>query len=452
MPVIWNLKKWLAVEHNIYRPSQLQVLLAEKAGVQLSLQAVSTLLNGTPNALRLHTMQALCNALHCSLSDFCEVLPDGSASQPLRAVSPTNAQELQSDHSSSDLVSDKTIDNVDVDPVTREIILRILQEQGLIPRAAAPETPSSSQRRLIGMLFPTWAWSFIIDLARGIVEEIAQTPYDLVLYSINDRDLEMGEQEVVDRLRATQLTAGLLAIFPSRASRPLTRLYEQGFPVVIIDDQETQTVPWVRADNATGAYMAVRHLINLGHRRIAHIQGPPEYLASQDRYNGYRRALLEAGVTPDPDLVLTGDFTPPSGKLCARQLFSLPLDKRPSAIFAAADQMAYGVLMAAEEYGLSIPQDIALVGFDDDTPSAHTRPALTTVHQPYLEMGQQGIRLLLSMLDTHSVASSKEASTAEAKFAQSRYIQLPTSLVVRASCGANYRSSIMTPSDKIVLE
>src|SRR5581483_11247406 len=140
MPVIWNLKKWLAVEHNIYRPSQLQVLLAEKAGVQLSLQAVSTLLNGTPNALRLHTMQALCNALHCSLSDFCEVLPDGSASQPLRAVSPTNAQELQSDHSSSDLVSDKTIDNVDVDPVTREIILRILQEQGLIPRAAAPET------------------------------------------------------------------------------------------------------------------------------------------------------------------------------------------------------------------------------------------------------------------------------------------------------------------------
>ena len=76
MPVVWNLKKWLAVERDIYRPSELQALLAEKAGVQLSLQAVSALINGKPNALRLQTIQALCNALDCKLSDFCEVLPD----------------------------------------------------------------------------------------------------------------------------------------------------------------------------------------------------------------------------------------------------------------------------------------------------------------------------------------------------------------------------------------
>ncbi len=81
MPILWNLKKWLAVERDIYRPSQLQVLLAEKAGVQLSLQAISTLINGTPNALRLQTIQALCNALDCKLSDFCEVLPETEKAQ-----------------------------------------------------------------------------------------------------------------------------------------------------------------------------------------------------------------------------------------------------------------------------------------------------------------------------------------------------------------------------------
>ncbi len=84
MPIIWNLKKWLAVEHDIYRPSELQALLAEKAGVQLSLQALSSLLNSKPNALRLQTIQALCNALDCKLSDFCEVLPDASKEQQKR--------------------------------------------------------------------------------------------------------------------------------------------------------------------------------------------------------------------------------------------------------------------------------------------------------------------------------------------------------------------------------
>ena len=81
MPIVWNLKKWLAVERDIYRPSELQALLAEKAGVQLSLQAVSALINGKPNALRLQTIQALCNALNCKLSDFCEVLPDSAHEQ-----------------------------------------------------------------------------------------------------------------------------------------------------------------------------------------------------------------------------------------------------------------------------------------------------------------------------------------------------------------------------------
>src|SRR5579859_2780799 len=214
----------------------------------------------------------------------------------------------------------------DVDPATRERILRIIEEQNFVPSVTASGL-AGGRSRLIGMLIPSWAWPLIPDLTPGIVEVIKQTPYEMVLYSINDEDLERDRSEVINRLLASQLTAGLLAIFPNHVSQHLTRLYNQGFPVVIIDDQEVQTTPWVGADNTTGAYKAVRHLINLGHRRIAHIQGPKEYLVSHDRYNGYLQALQEAGITPDPELVLGGDFMPPSGRAAAARLFELPQEK-----------------------------------------------------------------------------------------------------------------------------
>src|SRR5437870_2795807 len=239
----------------------------------------------------------------------------------------------------------------DVDPATRERILSLIEEQGFVSCITASGL-AGGRNRLIGMLIPSLTWPLIPDLIRGIADAVEPTPYELVLYSIKDEDLERDRSEVISRLLATQLTAGLLAVFPARASQQLTRLYQQGFPVVIIDDQLEQTTPWVGTDNTAGAYMAVRHLIKLGHRRIAHIQGPHEYLASHDRYNGYHQALLEEGITPDPELVLEGDFMPPTGRSCAKKLFELPPEKRPTAIFAATDQMAYGVLSAAEEHGI----------------------------------------------------------------------------------------------------
>jgi len=334
--------------------------------------------------------------------------------------------------------------------------------QGFVPSITASGL-AGGRNRLIGMLIPSLTWPLIPDLLRGIAEAVENTPYELVLYSIKDEDLERDRSEVINRLLATQLTAGLLAVFPGQVSQQLTRLYQQSFPVVIIDDQMEQTTPWVGTDNTAGAYMAVRHLIKLGHRRIAHIQGPHEYLASHDRYNGYRQALLEEGITPDPELVLEGDFMPPSGRSCANRLFELPPEKQPTAIFAATDQMAYGVLSAAEVHGISIPRDIALVGFDDDAPSAHVRPALSTIRQPVYEMGKSGMELLLSMV------SSQQGSTDEVRYPartghgtdgasavntqplQPTRILLPTSLVVRESCGANYRITVSTSSGEDVL-
>ena len=153
---------------------------------------------------------------------------------------------------------------------------------------------------------------------------------------------------------------------------------------------------------------------------------------------------------PDPALIAEGDFLPGSGHACTSKFFELPLEQRPTAIFASSDEMAYGVLTAAEEYGLSVPQDVALVGFDDDPPSAHTRPALTTVRQPFFEMGQQGIKLLLSMLAMPQItAQSQWASIAGAEATSTQqpvHLQFPTTLVVRASCGVDYPITVSTSS------
>src|SRR5205085_686389 len=168
-------------------------------------------------------------------------------------------------------------------------------------------------------------------------------------------------------------------------------------------------------------------------------------------------------------------FLPPTGRACASKFFELPSEKRPTAIFAASDQMAYGILVAAEEYALSIPRDVALVGFDDDAPSMHTRPALTTIRQPYFEMGQRAIELLLSMLDAPGISAPSDvvAPLADARLStqlpgtskgaedsmpptdapgsvQPIRIQLPTTLIVRESCGA-YRSPIAKSFDKTTL-
>ena len=324
----------------------------------------------------------------------------------------------------------------DVDRETRAHVLSVIKEQGYVPSITAAGL-AGGRNRLVGMLLPVFTWPFLGELVRGIAEILKQSSYELVLYTFDDEDLDRDRSEVINRLLATQLTAGLLAVYPGQLSGQLTELYHQGVPVVIIDDQRKQVTPWVRVDNEGGAYRAVRHLIQLGHRRIAHIQGPSEYLVSHDRHRGYLRALADAGIAPDPDLVLEGDFLPPSGYRCAQRLLDLPSERRPTAIFASADQMAYGVLRAAEERGLVVPKDLAVVGFDNDAPSVHVRPPLTTVHQPFFEMGREGIRLLLTILaESEDAEVHGDLLLEHSSPARALSVVLPATLVVRASCGA----------------
>ena len=332
----------------------------------------------------------------------------------------------------------------DVDPATRERILRLMEEQAFVPSITASRL-AGGRSRVIGILIPSLTWPAIPEIMHGVSKVIEQTPYELLLYSItHEQDrTERDQRDVIDRILATKLAAGLLAMFPGQSVQHLTTLHEQGFPIVMIDDQaEPTNMPWVGAGNRRGSYAATRYLLQLGHRRIAHIQGPGKFLVSYERYQGYCEALDEAGITPDPALVMEGDFMPSGGQSCASKL--LAVEERPTAIFAANDLMAYGVLTAVEQSGLRVPEDLSIVGFDDIPLSAHARPALTTVQQPFYEMGQRAIELLLSLLESPRPVNHKwypgsvqtYASFSPVKQSEPVHIQLPTNLVVRASCSA----------------
>ena len=346
----------------------------------------------------------------------------------------------------------------DVDPDTRQRVMQIVDEHRYVPSFTASSL-AGGRSRLLGALTPSLTWPLMPPIMQGIAEVIEQTDYELVLYSVSHRT---DRSALIDRIIEARLIDGLIAVYPDgiarteqfqaadggpradrTASTHLGELYQQGFPIVILDDQSLPgQTPWVGPDNRIGAYEAVRHLALLGHRRIAHIQGPSQYQCSHDRLLGYRQALAEAGIAFEPTLVVEGDFTVPGGYVAANELLGQP--EHPTALFAANDQMAYGALSAAREQGLQTPDDLAVIGFDDTALSAHIRPALTTVRQPFDAMGKRAAELLLTLVTAPRSFGGEwyehVPQVARARFGQDslKVMQapFPTELVVRESCGA----------------
>lgn len=357
----------------------------------------------------------------------------------------------------------------DVDPITRARIQRLMDEQGFVPSATATNL-AGGRSHLIGMLVRSYTWLFIPEIMRAVADLINQTTYELVLYRMNDQLPEEEGNPAISRLLASNLTAALLAVFPGQASVQLAALSQNAVPVVVIDDQydpidlswgEQLPIPWITSDNKKGAYEAVRHLIGHGHQRIAHIQGPMKWLCSRERHEGYCQAMAEAGLEVNPALIREGDFTGPTGQAAAEQLFSLPPEQRPTAIFASSDLMAYGVLAAAQKHGLSIPDDVALVGFDDLADMAESivviapgQLPLTTIRQPFYEMGQRALKLLLSLLEMSYANGYRPAdwsfslepgiATREASRLSGTILRLrlPVKLIVRDSCGCGHSAAL----------
>ena len=189
-------------------------------------------------------------------------------------------------------------------------------------------------------------------------------------------------------------TDGALLVLPEETNDELENLLNHGYRFVVVDPLKplNERIPAVSAANSSGANQAVRHLLDLGHRRIGALTGPTGWLAPEERRRGYHAALASAGIMPDPALEVASDFLVEGGVEAAGRL--LDAAERPTAIFAFNDNLAIGAMQAARARGLRIPEDLSIVGFDDLEWAQYVTPALTTVRQPLAEMGRMAVSLL----------------------------------------------------------
>jgi LacI family transcriptional regulator len=215
---------------------------------------------------------------------------------------------------------------------------------------------------------------------------------------------------------------GLILSGPRSDDEQLPKLRKEGFPVVLLGQLPGSGFPSVDVDNISGAKKAVEHLIMLGHQRIGIItNAPPQYTGCAHRLEGYKKALFEHGLPYDEELVRYGDFTEESGYKAMKEMLQLS----PTAVFVASDLVAFGALAAIRELGLSIPQDVAVVGFDDVRLARYINPPLTTVRLPAYELGASAADMLVKIIKGEEYEER---------------LLLPTELVIRESCGSFYRT------------
>lgn len=302
-----------------------------------------------------------------------------------------------------------------VKPETRERVLMAMTRLGYVVDQRA-RSLAGGLSQVIGLLVHDLGTSYIGEIIRGIEAELAPAQYDLLLYTTHRRKTK--ESAYVTTL-TRGLADGLLIVLPRDPGAYLETLRVSHFPYVLIDHrgigEETSAVT---ATNWQGGYDATKYLIELGHRRIGHVTGALDQGCARDRLAGYKAALADYEIPFDPDLVREGDFFQPAGYAGARAL--LNLSDPPTAIFAANDVMAFGVMEAVRECNLRIPEDVSIIGFDDISEASNVHPPLTTIQQPLEEMGRLATRMLLERIRDPKLAP--------------RSIELSTKLIVRQSC------------------
>lgn len=305
-------------------------------------------------------------------------------------------------------------DRVDVDAATSRRIREVIAEMGYVPSARAVGL-ASGRTQTIGMLVPVLTWPWISEMLQGIVDTLETHGYGLLLYTMNKGVVSLAQFEKHVSANAFD---GLVVVEPPDSLDYITALYASGLPVVMIDDRGRHPqFPSVATTNRLGAQSAVKHLQDSGRSRIAMITGPEEFGCTQERLDGFQDQLSLAGVELDPKLVLEGDFTRESGTLAVQTLISE--GTAFDAVFAHNDLMAAGALRGLRDAGLLVPDDVAVVGFDDLPLAADTQPSLTTIRQPVKEMGEAAASMLLAHLTGTPLPEVPQT--------------VPTSLVIRES-------------------
>ena len=277
----------------------------------------------------------------------------------------------------------------DVSAATRARVESILDRQGYQRRSGLP-----NKGTLIEVVFPELETAWAMEIIRGVENVARSNGLSVVLTESGDRHSPSADWvEGVLRRRPV----GVVLVFSDLEEESKAKLRSRAIPFVIIDPagDPAPDVPSVGSANWSGGLMATRHLIELGHTRIAAITGRDDMMCSFARVDGYRSAMSSAGLDVDERLVRFGNFQVDGGNEIALEL--LALDDRPTAIFAGSDLQALGVIEAARTLGLQIPRDLSIVGYDDLQLAQWSSPALTTIHQPLTKMAEEAARLVVRM-------------------------------------------------------
>lgn len=308
---------------------------------------------------------------------------------------------------------------VNVSPAALAAVLKAADELGYRPNLAARSLVMGRSDSVGLVVSETderlFAEPFFASVVRGVHAELARRGMQLVLTFSQSEE----ERAQVVRFAVGRHLDGVI-LMSLHGDDPLPRsLVGAGIPVVMAgrgsDHDRRAGVWWVHADNRGGGRAAAEHLVRLGRRRIATITGPADMTVSQDREAGWRDALGEAGLPAAPELVCRGDFSEESGRAAAQALLEAVPDV--DAVFAASDLMAFGAIRQLRAAGRRVPEDVAIVGFDDAPAAALHLPPLTTVAQPVEQMGRLMVQMLVKRISGLPVAE--------------RHVVLPTRLVVR---------------------
>lgn len=296
-------------------------------------------------------------------------------------------------------VSPKTVsrvlnDEANVRAPTRERVLAAMAAMDYRPHPSA-RSLASNRSFLVATVYDNPSSNYLTEIQAGVLDACDEHHYSMMVRPLQADADDFVER--VDMLISHHRPDGLV-LTPPITDHPglLARLKERGVLYASVSPINREGTIGVFMDEPQAAREMMANLLALGHRRIAHVIGHPAHGASRWRLDGYRDALAAAGIAYEPALVVEGDFSFGSGVTAARRLFSLP--NAPTAVFAANDDMAAGVIWAAGEHGLSVPGDVSVCGFDDTPISRQIWPTLTTIRQPSREMGRIAALQLLDVL------------------------------------------------------
>jgi LacI family transcriptional regulator len=307
-----------------------------------------------------------------------------------------------------------------VRPEVRKRVWCVVEETGYQPNLAA-RSLASQRTSIIGLVIPrsvqvVFTDPFFPRITQGITQACNQADYTLSLFLLHTQE---EERKLYPRITRPGLMDGVIVQVGHMDDNLIPKLVETNGMAFVVAGRPVNApnASYVDVDNVTGSCNAVLHLIRLGYTRIGTITGPLTTATGVDRFEGYRNALNQRGLTIDDLLIAEGDFTEAGGYFAAKHL----LQQNPKALYVASDMMAIGALRAIRESGLSVPDDIAVIGFDDIPAAAISDPPLTTVRQPVRRMGMQLVESLLDIIENGN--------------APPRRVVFDTKLVIRESCG-----------------